>query len=360
MFKVFHRIKRFIFLVILIVLIGSLLFYLPVPYYVTQPGSVMELHQIVEVDQVEEHEGGSFGLVTVTVLKGSPALYLYARLSPAADLVPFQRVLREDESPKEYRERQLEAMKQSQDHAILAAYLLAGDERDVFATAHLEGVRVIRTISGMPAEKVLQPGDVIREIDGTAVKDVDDLLTFLKAAQPEEEATLFIEREGEERELKVRLGSLPEVEGGRGEENRVGLGIYPVTHRIVEASPPVRINTAKVGGPSAGLMMALEIYNQLIPLDLTKGYRIAGTGTIDPKGKVGQIGSVEHKVVTAAANDTDLFFVPKDVAPTDDNEAAALRKAQELKTEMKIVPVATLEEAVHYLERLPSASEDGT
>ena len=62
----------------------------------------------------------------------------------------------------------------------------------------------------------------------------------------------------------------------------------------------------------------------------------------------------------AAANDTDFFFVPKDIKATDDNAAAALRKAQELKTETEIVPVATLEEAVHYLERLPFASEDDT
>lgn len=356
----FHRRKHIVTLAILVVLIGALLFYLPVPFYVTQPGSVMELHQIVKVDQEEKNEGGTFGLVTVTMLKGNPALYLYARLSATADLVPFQRVLGEDETPGEYRERQLEAMRQSQDNAILAAYLLAGDERNVSASAHEEGVRVIRTVSGMPAEQVLQSGDVIHEMDGTPVKDVDDLLTLLKTAQSGEEATLSIEREGEERKVKVKLVSLSAVEGGQGGESRVGLGIYPVTNRVVESSPPVQINTAKIGGPSAGLMMALEIYNQLIPLDLTKGYRIAGTGTIDPQGKVGQIGSIEHKVVTAAANDTDFFFVPKDIKATDDNAAAALRKAQELKTETEIVPVATLEEAVHYLERLPFASEDDT
>ena len=65
------------------------------------------------------------------------------------------------------------------------------------------------------------------------------------------------------------------------------------------SSPEVDINTSEIGGPSAGLMFALEIYNQLIDEDITKGFSIAGTGTISPDGKVGPIGGIDQKVVAA-------------------------------------------------------------
>ena len=59
--------------------------------------------------------------------------------------------------------------------------------------------------------------------------------------------------------------------------------------------PKVKINSHEIGGPSAGLMFTLEIYNQLVEEDLTKGREIAGTGTINEKGEVGPIGGINQK-----------------------------------------------------------------
>ena len=61
----------------------------------------------------------------------------------------------------------------------------------------------------------------------------------------------------------------------------------------------VTVNTDEIGGPSAGFMFSLEIYNQLTEDDLTRGYNIAGTGTIAPNGKVGEIGGIHQKVIAA-------------------------------------------------------------
>ena len=80
----------------------------------------------------------------------------------------------------------------------------------------------------------------------------------------------------------------------------------------IQTDPSVRIDSAKIGGPSAGLMFSLEVLNRLMPEDLTRGYRIAGTGTISPDGQVGQIGGIEYKITAAAEKGAEPSFCPAD------------------------------------------------
>jgi len=107
-----------------------------------------------------------------------------------------------------------------------------------------------------------------------------------------------------------------------------------------------------IGGPSAGLMFSLEIINQMLIDDLTKGYLIAGTGTINSDGEVGQIGSPRLKVKTAAEKGAEIFFVPKDNNEWDNNEKESIQANQDLGNPLIIVPVSNLSEAVEYLRRL--------
>ncbi len=67
-----------------------------------------------------------------------------------------------------------------------------------------------------------------------------------------------------------------------------------------------------IGGPSAGLMFSLAIYDTLTPGSLTGGQIVAGTGTIDATGKVGPIGGIQQKVVAARQSGAELFLVPAD------------------------------------------------
>lgn len=333
------------------VITGMVLYNIPVPYYITQPGSAIALQPIVNVENGDKEEHGSFMLVTVTLLEGNTLLYLYERVSPYADLVPYDLMLGNEETPEAYRNRQLYVMQSSQENAMLASFQVAG----LTAKAVNFGVRVLRTIPEMPAADVLQTGDVIRGVEGQEINTQEDLLQAVEGKEPREIVNLTILRGGEQLGVKVGLDYLPPVQESPEQENQVGMGIYSVTNRIVETSRDVHINTKNIGGPSAGLMMALEIYNQLTEGDLTKGYRVVGTGTIDPSGTVGQIGGADHKVVAANAMDADIFFVPADVNAGDTNQTIATKKANEIKTNMKIVPVTTLSDAIDYLEQLPVA-----
>src|SRR5207249_215834 len=73
---------------------------------------------------------------------------------------------------------------------------------------------------------------------------------------------------------------------------------------------PVTIALDDVGGPSAGLMFALGIYDRLTAGDLTGGQIVAGTGTIDDDGSVGPIGGIQQKLVAAREHGARYFLTP--------------------------------------------------
>ena len=107
---------------------------------------------------------------------------------------------------------------------------------------------------------------------------------------------------------------------------------------------PVSIVTQKIsGGPSAGLMFTLTIYNALSAQDLTGGRKIAGTGTINLDGTVGPIGGVKQKVPAAEATGARYFLCPVD------NYADAVSVARTI----KVIKIATVQDALDFLHSLP-------
>ena len=74
---------------------------------------------------------------------------------------------------------------------------------------------------------------------------------------------------------------------------------------------PVTVNLGDVGGPSAGTMLALGIYDKLTPGALTGGERFAGTGTITADGVVGPIGGIRQKMYGAQRAGAEWFLAPE-------------------------------------------------
>ncbi len=133
---------------------------------------------------------------------------------------------------------------------------------------------------------------------------------------------------------------------------RAGIGVALYTDRNVKVKPDLHFSIENIGGPSAGLMMSLEIYNQLTKPDETKGYNIAGTGTIDVDGKVGPIGGIDQKVVAADKAGKDIFFAPNQNGAENSDYKNAVKTAKAIKSDMKIVPVDTMQDALDYLDQL--------
>lgn len=320
-----------------------LLFVMPTPYYIMQPGSALEVRPMIQVEGSKNKEQGAFFMTTVSMREGNLLGAILSRWDSRYELLPREQVLVEGEDPVEYERRQKEIMKQSQQNAVLAAFREAGHPYK----EQLLGVRVLRVLEKMSGAQVLKQGDVIHQVNGKPVRSPEDLIGQLSEKKVGETVRLELTRKGKTLTPEVKLGSLGKVGG----EGRPGIGIEPMTERKIQTQPEVKIQAEEIGGPSAGLMFSLEVINQLENGDLTQGYRVAGTGTISAKGEVGQIGGIQHKIVAAEEEGADIFFVPADIRPGDSNEKKAIRTAKKIGANMKVIPVKSLSEALGFLKK---------
>ncbi|TMW73107.1 SepM family pheromone-processing serine protease [Alteribacter natronophilus] len=316
------------------------------PYYFSIPGDAKVLSEVIEVDEGFEYDG-SLSLTTVRMGRSNTVNYVWSLLSTERDLVHESLIRPEGESDEEYHHRQLMMMANSQDTAILVAYRNAGKE------AYFENYGVIVTsfVEGMDAEAKLEPGDRITAVNGMETQTAQDLLDELGDARIGDQVELRVERDGDTLEVVLAVDHFPEELDPSGERGGIGIA-HPVTDRELIKSPEVTIDTRQIGGPSAGLMFSLEIYNQLTEEDITRGHHIAGTGSLNEDGEVGRIGGVKQKVIAADSAGAAVFFVPNENGVEGSNYEIAMETAQSIGTDMEVAGIDTFDEALTYLENL--------
>ncbi|WP_112180742.1 MULTISPECIES: SepM family pheromone-processing serine protease [Paraliobacillus] len=332
--------KKIIIYSVLMIVIAFLVAY-RLPYYIYKPGGADALSPVVEVADGYESEG-DMHLVTVRGGQATPLQYIWALMQPHQDIERLEDVFPEGISQEEYFQAQLQMMESSQEASTVVAYQAADQEIDI----SYEGVYVVSVLEDMPAFDKLETGDKITEINDQVIKDADELIEMVSGMQVGEEISLTIDREEEQINEVVTLAEFPD------NPDQVGIGIQLVTNREVTVDPEITFTSGEIGGPSAGLMFSLEIYDQLTEEDLTKGQEIAGTGEISYEGDVLPIGGIDKKVIAADKEGCTIFFAPNQGGAEDSNYQVALETANEIDTEMEIVPVDTFEDAITYLENL--------
>ena len=110
----------------------------------------------------------------------------------------------------------------------------------------------------------------------------------------------------------------------------------------------VTVNLGTVGGPSAGMMLALGTYDKLTPGALTGGERIAGTGTITADGEVGAIGGIRQKMYGAQEADADWFLAPA----ANCNEVVG-----HVPGGLEVFAVTTLDDALEVVETVAAGGD---
>ncbi|ULT58476.1 PDZ domain-containing protein [Neobacillus drentensis] len=324
-----------------LILIGGM--YYSLPFYVSKPGMAKELEPIITVDDGYKEEG-SFMLTTVRMGRANIYSYLEAKMRKYEEIYPLNMILTDKETEDEYNARQLHMMAGSKLNAIEVAYRKAG----LPVKYKYKGIYVVQVVPGMPAEGKLQAGDRIFKVDGNSFPSSEKFIDFVSKKQAGDKITLTFLRNKKINTVSVSLQRFKE------DPTKIGIGISLVDDKSIIVDPKVKVRTDEIGGPSAGLMFSLEIYNQLTSEDLTSGYQIAGTGTIDEQGNVGPIGGIEQKIVAADKAGAEIFLAPNEKGSKTSNYRDALKTARDIKTKMKIVPVDTFDEAVQYLEKLPN------
>ncbi|MBM7644245.1 PDZ domain-containing protein [Scopulibacillus daqui] len=328
-------------LIILIIAIG--LYFYRLPVYVEKPGAAESINPVVKVQ--DGHKiNGDFMLVYVYVGQANIYQYLWTKYdrNKYTTLMKPQEVKLPDETNEEYNLRQENYMETAQDTAAYVAYKHAGKDPKLIK----DGALIINVFSDMPAAKVLKPGDVIIEANGNKISTIMDMQKVLEDKKPGDTVLLKVKRDGKIKNAKVKVTKYPK-ELSQGIK-KYGIGVMQTDKFHVKVKPDIKFDIKNIGGPSAGLMMTLAIYDQLTKEDLAKGYKIAGTGTINLDDTVGPIGGIQEKIVGASKSGADIFFAPV----ADDEYKQAKEAAKDIGTRMKVVPVKTFDDALNYLHQL--------
>ncbi|MDR3079654.1 MAG: PDZ domain-containing protein [Streptomyces sp.] len=319
--------------------------FINVPYSELSPGPTPNTLGAVQISGRKTYETtGKLNMTTVQVTKADYKMYffqaLYGWLAHDRLVVPHDTLYPDGKTEEQSTQENTAEFSQSEETAKVAAL----KQLHIPVTSR---VIVSAVVKGAPAEGKLHADDVIKAVDGTAVKAPGDVSKLVTKHKPGEDVVFTVvpakEQAAAEKAHKTPTATrnvtiATEKSQDRGQERAI-VGISAGTGHTFPFTIDIKVDD--VGGPSAGLMFALSIVDKLTPGPLTGGKVVAGTGTIDDNGRVGPIGGVEMKTIGARADDAQYFLTPKD------NCAAA---AKHIPKGLTLVKVNTLDDALNALE----------
>lgn len=315
-------------------------FFFPLPFYLEVPGNIFPLSDMIEVNNQYEKKSGEFYITTVGVKQATPLTILQSFL-PYQDLISESKLLGEFEDFEKYNTIQ----KYYMNHSINNAVKVAFDEAEKDYRINYKGVYVLQIIEESKFYDQLKIGDIVESVDDYVFESSSEFMKYIASKDKGEKIELSVNRLNEK---LIFQEELIELESGES-----GIGIALTDNSEIETDPEVKIHSADIGGPSAGLMFAIDVYTQLMNNDLSKGYKIAGTGTISSEGEIGRIGGIEKKVVAADREQADYFFAPDDkVGERESNYDLAVKTAENIKSDLLVVPIKTFQEAIEFLNAL--------
>jgi PDZ domain-containing protein len=219
-------------------------------------------------------------------------------------------------------------METAQDDAVVAA--LRADGRPVTEMPAIYSVTV-----GGPAHKLLIPGDLVVSVDGVPTPDTEAVAKQIRAQSVGQKVRFVVIRNKVQTDVTVTT-----VESNVQSDVPV-VGITLATGYRYD--PDISFDLGQqIGGPSAGLIFALAIYDKITNGPLLAGRHLAGTGKITPNGDVEAIGGLQEKIAAAEKAGAVAFFVP----------AANCRDLAGVGTNLALIKVATLGDAIKAVQTL--------
>jgi len=320
-----------------LVIVGFAVLQVRLPFLILAPGPTRDVGTLVKIGAPTYQSRGSFLLTTALITEPDGVTLpkaLGVILDRNKDLIPKTAIFPSNSTRVNTDRVHAAQMSESQEVAAVAAL------SELRLAVQPDGSFVREAKPDVPASKELRPGDVIVSIEGKAANTTQDVLDGVQQVAPGALVRVTVRREGQLKDFVVK--TIPSAK----DPKKAAIGVTIIQDNKLPFE--IAIDAGDIGGPSAGLMFALTIYDALSPGDLTHGQKIAGTGTIEnPKdrlGAVGPIGAVEQKIKTAADQGVKTFLVPR----AELNQAKAAAPGT-----MKIIGVSSLHEAIMKLENLP-------
>jgi len=329
--------KRLISLSVVFSALAVVGLFQPVPYVLERPGPLFNTLGAVDGTQLVSISGtktyptrGELNMTTVSVYGGpEQGIDLIQAIggwfNPKVNVIPREVIYPENFTEQEQQQQSVADFSGSQSAATAAAlnYLHLPVQSKIF----ISSIEV-----GMPADGVLEPGDVVLSVNGVEVTSARQAVSLIRVPPVGKIVHISVLRKGSVKNLKLKTVSHPEHPNWPF----IGIGVdtkYQATFNI-------NFGVNDVGGPSGGTMFALSIIDKLTPGALTDGNVIAGTGTITAEGEVGAIGGIAQKMIASADHGAKLFIAPKSNCEDIVGHVPA---------GLKVVPVETLTQAVKVL-----------
>ena len=295
----------------------------PTPYSLLLPGTALDLDKVVSIPG-HASPGVHLYMTDVSLVTNAAPFTLIDAFFPGVRVLKIDDVIPTSVSTDRYESLMRDAMQESQSVSVYVAERAAG-----YA---MPPVRTQVVVSGIAATShaALRAGDVLLEIDGKPLHSVAALRDALARVRPGTIARIAFLRDGKRGETAVATIAL---------DGKTKLGVYIGELQKVPRPPvPVTFAIHNVSGSSGGLMFALEIYRTLRPSNAHADVRIAGTGTLESDGTVGEIAGTMQKLVAARRAGATVFLVPlKNYAEVKDQH------------DMRVIPIGTFDEAVKAL-----------
>jgi PDZ domain-containing protein len=324
----------------LLLVLAAVTVFLPVPYVTMSPGPTVNVlgdsgnRAIIDVQGHATYPTkGDLRLTTVSVTNPTRKIGLGLALRAWFDgrraVLPRKVVYPDDQTPEDVEQQSTVEMVSSQDTAIAAALTELGYRLPLQA-------EVLAVTKGSPAVGKLKARDLIQEINGTKITTVKQVAAAVQKTGIGKAAAFVVRRDGETKRVRITAKASPDDPKRAVVGVQIGTGYdfpFPVSVRLSE----------DIGGPSAGLIFSLGVYDTLTPGSLSGGADIAGTGTIDERGRVGPIGGIQQKIVAASEAGAKIFLVPPDNCDSAEN-------ADVDKDDIRLVKAPTMHSAVQSLQ----------
>lgn len=326
-----YIVSNFKFLVLLLFVYIICVF--PVNYYIIIGGGISDIDSRVEVFN-EYKSKGSFNISYVTEIRGRLGPYLLSYVIPDWERVSANDYkYDESESFEDIQFRSDLDLDSANDNAIMWAYKLAS--KDFLVT----DTKIFVTTISKEFKNPFKVQDEILNINGKSYDSIASYQEYLQTLSKDDMVSVLVLRNNKEVSLDAKLYSYGD---------RLILGIGLGTDKDYKTDPKIKIKFKEdESGPSGGLITTLSIYDKLVKKDITKSLKIAGTGTIEEDGSIGEIGGVKYKLLGAIKDEADVFLVPK-----GENYDTCMEVLENKNSSIKVIGVSTIEEAIKVLEEI--------
>jgi Lon-like protease len=288
----------------LVVVLVVLAWVLPLPYTIYRPGPTVDVLAKIKVDDASvktyPDPGSQIRMTTVNETLPSAHLGLWSLLGAwiSRDAAVYPKSVAYPEADTTDTTSQQEGA-QEMTGAQEAATQVALEELGYHV---FQGAKIASVVTGGPADGRLRKDDVVTAVGSRQVSTSAEFVSAVQGLTPGRPATFSVTRGGKSVEVTIT----PSKQGGTAH-----LGVSIADAVKMPFNVDLGIPEA-IGGPSAGLMMTIAIYDYLTPGSLTGDQPIAGTGTISQNGAVGPIGGIQQKIPAAKDAGAKIFLVPAD------------------------------------------------